>query len=88
MELENDVCGCYAVWNWKVMFVVVMLCGTGSDVCGVLQEEGGGGSQETAPESHQNETSPETGEKQTLYCEHHNLFLDLYTYTMTAALCM
>ena len=29
MELESDVCGCYAVWNWKVMFVVVMLCGTG-----------------------------------------------------------
>ena len=31
---ESDVCGCYAVWNWKVMFVVVMLCGTESDVCG------------------------------------------------------
>ena len=29
VKLESGVCGCYAVWNFKMMFVVVMLCGTG-----------------------------------------------------------
>ena len=42
----------------------------------MLQETGGGGAQETAPESHQNETSPETGEKQ------------LYSATFTAHRCL